>query len=36
MKKRQIKNDIRPTVFEEKEGRRVWHDETILQSTKLI
>ena len=27
MKKRQIKNDIYPTVFEEKEVRRVWHNE---------
>lgn len=27
MKKRQIKNDVYPTVFEEKEVRRVWHDE---------
>ena len=27
MKKKQIKNDIHPTIFEEKEVRRVWHDE---------
>ena len=27
MKKRQIKNDTHPTIFEEKEVRRVWKDE---------
>ncbi len=27
MKKRQIKNDMHPTIFQEKEVRRVWHDE---------
>lgn len=27
MKNRQIKNDIHPTIFEEKEVRRAWHDE---------
>ena len=27
MKKRQTKNDTRPTIFEEKEVRRVWHNE---------
>jgi len=27
MKKRQTKNDIHPMIFEEKEVRRVWHNE---------
>ena len=27
MKKRQIKNDTRPMIFEEKEVRRSWHNE---------
>ena len=27
MKKRQIKNDMHPTIFEEREVRRVWHKE---------
>ena len=27
MKKRQTKNDIHPTIFEEREVRRVWHNE---------
>ena len=27
MKKRQIKNDMHPTIFEEKEVRRTWHNE---------
>src|SRR3989344_9005685 len=27
MEKRQIKNDTHPTIFEEKEVRRVWHHE---------
>jgi prophage antirepressor-like protein len=27
MEKRRIKNDTHPTIFEEKEVRRVWHDE---------
>ena len=27
MKKRQTKNDMRPMIFEEKEVRRLWHNE---------